>query len=125
MNNENLNNIQNQTNNEQPIVQNVVQDNNIQPQLEQNTVENNTQNIEVQPQPEQNNINNQVLIQDQLQTIPTVDQNPEQFINNVQNQTQEKKEEKKEGVSMVFIIILFVVILVSIYFLFPLLAKYV
>lgn len=119
MNNENLNSTQNQTNDQQSIMQNTIQDNNVQSQT------NTGQNIEVKSQIQESNTTNQVLIQNELQTIPTVEQNSEQFINNVQTQTQEKIEEKKEGISMVFIIILFIVILVSIYFLFPLLAKYV
>lgn len=72
-----------------------------------------------------NNVNNAAQIQSELQSIPTVEQGKEAFINNVQSMNQEKKEEKKEGVNFVFIIILFVVILVAIFFLFPLLLDYI
>ena len=65
-----------------------------------------------------------VQIQNELQNIPTVEQDKEAFINNVQTLNQEKHEEKKEGVNFVFILILFIVILTAIYFLFPLLLKY-
>ena len=72
-----------------------------------------------------NNVNDAVQIQNELQSIPTVEQGKEAFINNVQAMHEEKKEEKKEGVSFVFIIILFVVILAAIFFLFPLLLDYI
>ena len=72
-----------------------------------------------------NNINDAVQIQNELQSIPTVEQGKEAFINNVQAMHEEKKEEKKEGVNFVFIIILFVVILAAIFFLFPILLDHV
>ena len=72
-----------------------------------------------------NNVNDAVQIQNELQSIPTVEQGKEAFINNVQSMNQEKKEEKKEGVNFVFIIVLFVVILAAIFFLFPLLLDYI
>lgn len=72
-----------------------------------------------------NNINDAVQIQNELQSIPTVEQGKEAFINNVQSMHEEKKEEKKEGVNFLFIIILFVVILAAIFFLFPLLLDYI
>ena len=119
-NNTNLNN-NNQT----------VQGNTIDPILNQQTNNQTVEQINQQPI-QQNTIgielntnNEQIQIQNQLQSIPTVEQNPEQFINNVQTQNQEKKEEKKEGVNFVFIIILFIVILVAIFFLFPLLLDYI
>lgn len=96
-------------NNQQPVV-------NEQPQVNNQALNQNS----MQP-----NINQETQIQSQLQSIPTVEQNKEQFIGNVQSTNIEKKEEKKEGVNFIFIIILFVIILVAIYFLFPLLAKYV
>ena len=70
-------------------------------------------------------VNSEAAIQSQLQSIPTVEQDKQAFIENVQSMNQEKKEEKKEGVNFIFIIILCIIILASIYFLFPLLAKYV
>ena len=72
-----------------------------------------------------NNVNDAAQIQNELQSIPTVEQGKEAFINNVQSMHQEKKEEKKEGVNFLFIIILFVVILAAIFFLFPLLLDYI
>lgn len=89
-------------------------------------IQKNNEQPQITNQPlNQNSINQQVQIQNQLQSIPTVDQNKEQFIDNIQSANIEKKEEKKEGINLIFVIILFVIILVSIYFLFPLLAKYV
>lgn len=70
-------------------------------------------------------VTQQVQIQTELQNIPTVDQNKQQFMNNIQSINQEKNEEKKEGINFVFIIILFVVILAAIYFLFPILLNYI
>jgi len=72
-----------------------------------------------------NNDSDAAQIQNELQSIPTVEQEKEAFINNVQSMHEEKKEEKKEGVNFVFIIILFVVILAAIFFLFPLLLDYI
>lgn len=69
--------------------------------------------------------NQQTQIQNQMQNIPTVEQNKQDFINNVQSINNQKKEEKKEGINFVFIIIMFIVILAVIYFLFPLLLKYI
>ena len=72
-----------------------------------------------------NNVNDAIKIQNELQSIPTVEQGKDAFINNVQSMNKEKKEEKKEGVNFVFIIILFIVILAAILFLFPFLLDYI
>ena len=64
-----------------------------------------------QPQP--------INIQQQLSAIPTVDQNPQQFVNNTQATNVVKKEEKKEGPNIAFIVIIFVIIFAAIFFLFP------
>lgn len=61
----------------------------------------------------------------QMQSIPTVDQNNEQFINNIQSTNQEQKEEISSKKNIIFIGILFVVVLIAIFFLFPLLLDYV
>lgn len=82
-------------------------------------VENNTTNQQ------QTSLTQELQIQNELQNIPTVEQDTQSFINNVQTLNGEKKEEKKEGVNFIFIIILFIVILASIFFLFPLLLDYV
>lgn len=66
------------------------------------------------PQEEVQNINVQPI-----QSIPTIEQSKEQFINNIQNISENKKEEKKEGVNYIFIIVLFVIIFAAIFFLFP------
>lgn len=63
-------------------------------------------------------------IKDQLQNIPTVEQNKQDFINNVQNMNQEITEKKSDNINFGFIIILFVIILAVMYFLFPILIKY-
>ena len=73
------------------------------------------------PVQQQNNINNQM----QFQNIPTIEQSKQEFINNIQEIHTEKKEEKKEKINFGFIIILFIVLLVAIYFLFPLLLDYI
>ena len=92
------------------------------------TPANNEPTVSVEPQiePQINNqtvINNGAQIQNELQSIPTVEQDKEAFINNVQTINQEKIEEKKDGVNFTFIIILFIIILGTIYFLFPILFK--
>lgn len=98
----------------------------------QTTVNNNItepQQINQQPQEqnmhlEQNQINQDNIIQNQMLNIPTVEQQHQDFINNIQFMNQEKKEEKKEGINLVFVIFLFIIILLSILFLFPILLKY-
>ena len=72
-----------------------------------------------------NTVNEEANVQNELKSIPTIDQNKDQFMNNVQNMNPEKKEEKKDGVNMIFVIIMFVIILVAILFLFPLLLDYI
>lgn len=106
-----------QNNNQQTLepVTPIIDPQTIQQPIEQNTIVNETQN----------NTNQEIQVQNQLQNIPTVDQSKEEFINNAQSINKEKKEEKKEGVNFIFIIILFVVILITIYFLFPLLLDYI
>ena len=82
--------------------------------------------IEPQNTIEQQPINMQTQIQTELQNIPTVDQNEQQFINNIQSiNNKEKKEEKKEGINFTFIIIMFIIILLAIIFLFPILLDYI
>lgn len=98
-----------------PMTGQPIQNTNNQPNTNQQII--NQSNIEQQI--------NQQQIQTQLQNIPTVEQNHQQFINNVQTINQEKKEEPKEGINFVFIIVLFIIMLGAIYFLFPLLAKYI
>ena len=80
----------------------------------------------IEPTVEQQQTNLQSQIQTELQNIPTVDQNEQQFINNVQSiNNKEKKEDKKEGINFTFIIIMFVIILLVIIFLFPILLDYI
>lgn len=90
--------------------------------------ENNTTQIQQTEMPtaqQQNGQNQQTetAIQDQLQNIATVEQSTDDFINKIQMQSQEIQEEKKETNKFTFLIILFIVLLGSIYFLFPLLLK--
>lgn len=68
----------------------------------------------------QSNMVNQI---NQMQSIPTVDQSREAFIDNTQSMTAEKNEAKKSSVNYVFVIILFIIIFASIFFLFPFLFK--
>ena len=67
----------------------------------------------------------QTLVQNEFQNIPRVEQSQEEFINNVQSVNTEKKEEKKDKINYTFIIILFIIIFASIFFLFPILDKYI
>ena len=107
--------------------------NNVEPIQPENTINQNTeqtnivepQNI-VEPVVETQPTHIQSQIQTELQNIPTVDQNEQQFINNVQSiNNKEKKEDKKEGINFTFIIIMFVIILLVIIFLFPILLDYI
>lgn len=59
----------------------------------------------------------------QMQSIPTIDQNKQEFINNTQATNSNTKEEKKGSINMVFVIILFVVIFAAIFLLFPYIFK--
>ena len=95
----------------QPINQNITTI----PNQVQTTNSQTTQSVQ-QPA---NNIN----IQQQLQSIPTVEQTKQEFINNTQAENVVKKEEKEDGPNIVFIIILFVIIFAAIFFLFPYLMK--
>lgn len=66
-------------------------------------------------------INNQPIIQG----VPTVEQSQQEFINSTQNISSEKKEEKKDKLNYTFVIILFVLVMLAIYFLFPILLRYI
>ena len=63
--------------------------------------------------------NRNASIQQQMNSIPTIDQDTQQFINNTQAVNTVKKEERKEGPNIIFIVILFVIIFAAIFFLFP------
>ena len=65
----------------------------------------------------------QINIQQQFQSIPTVEQSKQEFINMTQTNISEKKEEKKDSPNIIFIIILFLIILAAILFVFPYLLK--
>lgn len=71
--------------------------------------------------PQENNV---LSTQQQMQSIPTVEQSTQDFISNTQAINEEKKEEKKEGPNIVFIVILFAIIFAAIFFLFPYLLKF-
>ena len=83
-----------------------------------------TVNPVVQPQVTEQPTQNNTTIQQAIQSVPTVEQSKQEFINNTQALTPEKKEEKK-GVNYTFVIVLFIVIFISIFFLFPLLLDYI
>ena len=104
------------------------QTNNIQPmqpyQVNGNQPIPNTMQTAPTQQPNMERINtnqniNQANIQQQMQTIPTVDQSKQEFITNQQSTTEGKKEEKKNGPNIAFIVILFIIIFASMFFLFP------
>ena len=103
-------------------INNQVQNLNQQQQVNLQNLNNNQNLNEVAPvmpavasieQPQTNNI------QQQLSSIPTIEQNAEQFVNNTQATNTIKKEEKKEGPNIAFIVIIFAIIFAAIFFLFP------
>ena len=65
------------------------------------------------------NNNNMANIQQQMQSIPTVEQNRQEFMNNANANNKVKEESKESKPNITFIIILFVIILAAIFFLFP------
>lgn len=105
-------NVQPQPQNIQPVVPVAP----IEPQISNTTVE-------VQPAPIEQSINTTDTNVNNMQSIPTVDQSQQQFINNTQSLTAENKVEKKQRINWTFLIILFVIILAAIFFLFPYLQK--
>lgn len=74
-------------------------------------------------QPQVSITDSNIYNQQQMQTIPTVEQNKQDFINNTQVNSTVEKEDKKEGPNITFIVILFVIIFAAIFFLFPYLLK--
>ena len=52
----------------------------------------------------QNTINNNTIVQNELNNIPTVDQNEQKFINNIQEISKDKQAEKKQEVNFIFLI---------------------
>ena len=74
---------------------------------------------QVQSTPVNQPANDPALTQQQMQSIPTVGQNMQDFISNTQEASTAKKTEKKNGPNILFIVILFVVIFAAIFFLFP------
>ena len=97
---------------------------NINNTVEPNTLNNNQnmENLNNNVTPSQNDMANQMS---QMQAIPTVEQSKEAFIDKTQTITTEKKEEKKGGINYAFVIILFIIIFASIFFLFPFLFKHI
>ena len=67
--------------------------------------------------------NNNISTQQQMQSIPTVEQDKQNFISNTQADSTAKEEVKKDGPNIVFIVIMFLVIFAAIFFLFPYLLK--
>ena len=66
---------------------------------------------------------NNISTQQQLQNIPTVEQDKQNFISNTQANSTAKEEEKKDGPNIAFIVIMFIIIFAAIFFLFPFLLK--
>ena len=79
--------------------------------------------IDSQPNIQKPTNNAYINPQQQMQSIATVEQDKQQFIQNTQASNVVKKEEKKDGPNIGFIITLFIIILASILFLFPYLMK--
>lgn len=112
----------------QPLNNNLDLNNNISTQdisTNQNVVQTNQQVIHNAQIQQSNMVNQDLNNQIQMQSIPTVDQSRQEFINNTQALNAEKKEEKKSGINYVFIIILFAIIFAAIFFLFPYLLKHI
>lgn len=112
----------------QPLNNNLDLNNNISTQdisTNQNVVQTNQQVIHNAQIQQSNMVNQDLNNQIQMQSIPTVDQSRQEFINNTQALNAEKKEEKKSGINYAFIIILFAIIFAAIFFLFPYLLKHI
>ena len=107
----------------QEIVFQQAQPNNIPPII--NSEQQETQNISnMQTQTIENNttIDNSA-IQQQMQAIPTIEQDKQAFMNNSQETAVVKPEEKKSGINITFVVILFIIIFAAIILLFPYLFK--
>ena len=76
-----------------------------------------TQQQPIQQQP----VQQQPVSQNNLQSIATVDQSSEDFINNVQKDTENSISKGEVTKSYFLIILLFIIVFVSIFFLFPIL----
>lgn len=115
----------NQTFNQVPNNQNNI---NVQPETQLNqtsavtyqnvqTVSNNEQTASVS--------NNQNITQNNMASVPTVEQSNNNFVQNTQTISSEKKVESKKGINYPLVILLFIIVLVSIFFVFPILKKYI
>ena len=80
----------------------------------------NTQNNETNNGAVNNETNNGPV---NMQSIATIDQSNEQFINNVQSNSEIQNKPKQEKTSYLFLIVLFLIIFAAIFFLFPMLNK--
>lgn len=86
------------------------------------TQPNNTENnVEIKTEENTNTLQEQ---QNNIQSIATVDQSNENFLNNTQNNSTTKSEKMNEKSSYIFIFVIFAIILLAIVFLFPLLNKF-
>ena len=103
----------------QPVNQNLNGINNIPIENNQNIVQQPTPTMpQMQPVDITNNTN-PTDIQQQMNTIPTVDQDKQNFMTNTQAANEVKNEEKKKGPNIALIVIIFAIIFASIFFLFP------
>lgn len=100
-------------------VNNTVVLNQVQPESVKQTTAQIVQPTPVTVESEQNITSNTINAQQQMQSIPTVEQSKQEFINNTQENNTIKKDEKKEGPNVAFILILFAIIFAAIFFLFP------
>ena len=62
--------------------------------------------------------------QNKVQSVATVEQSNDNFLNNTQSDSTVKNEKMNEKSSYIFIFVIFAIILLAIIFLFPLLNKY-
>lgn len=57
--------------------------------------------------------------------VPIVDQSRDSFVQNTQQSSIEKQDEHKKGINYMLVIVLFIIILATIFFIFPLLRRYI
>ena len=117
--NENQNNVNNNIN-PVPSYNNDINPNNQgMPQFNNALNQNNGQNLYTTNTAPVDPVQQNQIVQEQMRSIPTVEQNAQQFMDNTQATTVVKKEEKKKGPNIILIIVLFAVIFAAILFLFP------
>lgn len=97
-----------------------------QPINTENNINKQSNNVEMTNEVKKNiHSNNSFVVQAQMQSIATVEQNNEQFINNIQANNSENNDNLSSKKNLIFMIVLFIIVLVAIIFLFPYLSKFI